>query len=371
VTRTVLHYSDSTVFGGTERAILHLIAGADRSRWRTVLMHDASAPAELVAEARRSGAETYVGPAVRRKYDVGQLVRLTASIRRLRPDVFHAHLHWPLAAKYGVMAAATVRTPVIVATAQLHIELGRSGFVDSQHRVVTSAVDRYIAVSSHVAAALEQRFSVSPAKITVIPNAVDLRLSDAEDAGPPAGWPQSDGAPVVLILARLEPEKGIELAIEAMTRLPDARLVVAGDGSLRTPLEELARAIGVDDRVYFLGHRADAAALLRHSQVFVLPSLREGLPLSVLEAMAAGVPVVATDIGGTREIVRHEQTGLLVPVDEPAALAAAIQRTLTQRDATAGRVAAARALVQQEYSTDVVVRRVFALYDELLGAKDA
>jgi glycosyltransferase involved in cell wall biosynthesis len=367
---TVVQYSDSAVFGGTERAILHLIAGADRARWRTVLMHDAAAPAELVEEAQRNGAETVVRPAVRRKYDVGQLVRLTAAIRRVRPDVFHAHLHWPLAAKYGIMAAATTRTPVIVATAQLHVEIGTSGFVDSQHRLVTSAVDRYIAVSSHVAAALEQRFSVPRDKITVIPNAVNMTAA-VGDPAPPPGWPSQLDAPVVLILARLEPEKGVEVAIQAMTRLPDATLVVAGDGSLRTSLEELARAIGVAERVHFLGYRSDALALLRHAHVLALPSLREGLPLSILEAMAAGVPVVATDIGGTREIVRHEETGLLVPVDQPVALAESIQRTLTQRDATAARVVAAHALVQREYSTDVVVRRVFGLYDELLGGKRA
>jgi len=369
VKRTVVHYSDSAVFGGTERSIVHLLAGTDRSRWRAVLLHDVAASEELVREAQAAGAETSAAPTVRRKYDVSEFVRLAAAVRRLQPAVFHAHLHWPLAGKYGIMAAATARASVIVATAQLHVDLPPAGLVGTQHRVMTSAIDRYIAVSSHVAAALERRFSVPRDKITVIPNAVNLDAAGAAEPGLPANWPIRDGRPAVLILARLEPEKGVDVAIDAMTHLSDADLVIAGDGSLRAALEEHARAVGVDDRVHFLGHRTDVRALLRHAQALVLPSLREGLPLAVLEAMAAGVPVVATDIGGTREVVQHEHTGLLVPVNDSAAFADALRRTLTERDATARRVATARSLVQLEYSTDVVVSRVLALYDELLEAK--
>ena len=365
--RTVIHFSDSTVFGGTERAILHLIAGADPAQWHMVLLHDGAAPDELVVEAERAGAATFVAPSVRRKYDVGRFARLATSIRHQEPSIFHAHLHWPLAAKYGIMAAAAARIPVIVATAQLHVEIASGGFVDTQHRLMTSAVDRYIAVSGHVASALEQRFRVPRDKITVIPNAVDVGAFDARGAAP-AGWPGDTGRPVVLVLARLELEKAVDIAIEAIAGVPDVVLVIAGTGSRRTTLEEQARGLGVQDRVHFLGQRTDVAALLQHAQVFALPSLREGLPLSVLEAMAAGVPVVATDIGGTRDLVTRE-TGLLVPVNDAAALATAIRKTLAEREATAGRVAAARALVRSEYSTDVVVRRVFALYDTLLAGR--
>ncbi|HUQ79573.1 MAG TPA: glycosyltransferase [Gemmatimonadaceae bacterium] len=366
--RTVIHFSDSSVFGGTERAILHLIAGADRTRWRTVLMHDSTAPRELVAEAERAGAETVLTPSVRRKYDVGQFARLATTIRRQEPAVFHAHLHWPLAAKYGIMAAAAARTPVVVATAQLHVEIASGGFVDTQHRVMTSAVDRYIAVSAHVAGALEQRFRVPPAKIVVIPNAVDVGAFTARGSTP-AGWPGVSGRSVVLVLARLEVEKAVGVAIDAIADVPDVDLVVAGTGSLRAALEEQARALGIGDRVHFLGQRSDVAALLEHAQALLLPSLREGLPLSLLEAMASGVPVVATDIGGTRDLVTHDETGLLVPVNDAAALATAIRRTLVEREATARRVTVAREVVRAEYSTDVVVRRVFALYDTLLGGR--
>lgn len=366
MTRTVIHYSDSTVFGGTERAILHLAKGMDRAEWRVVLMHDRAAPSELVDRARAIGAETHVAPRVGGKLDVAHLAELTAAVRRHHADVFHAHMHWPLAAKYGIAAAAAARVPVVVATAQLHVELDHAGFVDLQHRAMTSMIDRYIAVSRDVGAQLQRRFGVPPAKVVVIPNAVDLD-DIAARRGPPPNWPATRGQRVALILARLETDKGIEYAIDAAATLPNVALVIAGAGSRRADLEARASALGIAERVHLLGHRSDAPALLKYADVFVLPSLVEGLPLSVLEAMAAGVPVVATDIPGTREAVEHDVTGLLVPPRDPRALAHAIDRVLGDVDSARAWTLAARERARREFSTDAVVARVTELYVSLLS----
>jgi glycosyltransferase involved in cell wall biosynthesis len=375
VIRTVIHYSDSTVFGGTERAILHLVKGVDRSRWRVVLLHDQAAPQELVGEAHEAGAATHAAPRVAGKLDVAHLAELAAAVRSHRAQVFHAHLHWPLACKYGIAAAAIARVPAIVATAQLHVELDRAGFVDLQHRAMTSVVDRYIAVSRAVGAQLQQRFGVPAAKVTVIPNAVDIGDLDATlpwtapraRGAPPPGWPVTDGRRAALILARLEGDKGIEHAIQAVASLPDVALVIAGTGTYRPELEARTAALGITDRVHFLGYRRDTAALLHCADVFVLPSLVEGLPLSVLEAMAAGVPVVATDIPGTREAVEHDVTGLLVPPRDAEALATAIGRVFGDAASSAARVARARERARREFSAEVVVARVTTLYASLLG----
>jgi glycosyltransferase involved in cell wall biosynthesis len=264
-----------------------------------------------------------------------------------------------------------------VATAQLHVELDRAGFVDLQHRAMTSVVDRYIAVSRAVGDQLQRRFGVPAAKVTVIPNAVDLRELHAPTpwtaprarGTPPPGWPVTDGRRVALILARLETDKGIEDAIQAIAALPDIALVIAGAGTYRPELEARAAALGITDRVHFLGYRRDTAALLHCADVFLLPSRVEGLPLSVLEAMAAGVPVVATDIPGTREAVEHDVTGLLVPARDAEALAAAIGRVLGDAASTAARLTRARDRARCEFSTEVVVARVTALYASLLGER--
>ena len=372
--RTVIHYSDSTVFGGTERALLHLVRGIDRLRWRTVLLHDHAAPPALVGEAKAAGAEVHVVPRVSGKLDVVNLAALTAAVRSHHADVFHAHLHWPLACKYGIAAAAMARVPVVVATAQLHVELDPAGFVDLQHRAMTRVVHRYIAVSRAVAGDLTRRFAVPSAKVTVIPNAVDLRDVDAADmrnGTPPPDWPATTGRRVALILARLEADKGIAYAIDAVAALPDVELVIAGAGTQRAGLEAHAAASGVGDRVRFLGYRRDTAALLRCADVFLLPSLVEGLPLSVLEAMGAGVPVIATDIPGTREAVEHEVTGLLVPARDPRALAAAMQRVFEDAASATARATRARERARREFSTEAVVTRVTALYASLLEDRAA
>jgi glycosyltransferase involved in cell wall biosynthesis len=141
---------------------------------------------------------------------------------------------------------------------------------------------------------------------------------------------------------------------------------VAGEGPERAALEAEARALGVGDRVSFLGFRPDTPSLLASADLFVLPSLIEGLPLSVLEAMAAGCPVVATAAGGTGEIVQDRVTGLLVPPADAEALAAAMQELLRDRPLAARLAGAGRDRVRREFSAAATARSVMSVYDELL-----
>ena len=144
--------------------------------------------------------------------------------------------------------------------------------------------------------------------------------------------------------------------------------VLAGTGPDRATLETLARALGVENRVLFLGYREDIPDLLANCDLFVLPSLYEGLPLSILEAMAAGKPVIASAIGGNNEVILHGENGLLVPKADPAALAAAIRAVLSD-GALAGRLAeGGKSRVQRDFSVEAMVESVSQVYDELAGA---
>jgi glycosyltransferase involved in cell wall biosynthesis len=155
--------------------------------------------------------------------------------------------------------------------------------------------------------------------------------------------------------------------LEAAALVPHAIFVLAGDGPERPALEAQARSLGIEGRVRFLGHRTDIPQLLAVSDLFVLPSLYEGLPLSVLEAMAAGKPVIATQIGGTSEVVTDGETGLLVKPRDSNALAAAIQRLLTDQDLANRLARSALDRVRHEFSSDVMVRRVSRIYQDLLA----
>jgi glycosyltransferase involved in cell wall biosynthesis len=171
----------------------------------------------------------------------------------------------------------------------------------------------------------------------------------------------------VLTVARLDEQKGQRYLLEAAAQVPQARFVLAGDGPLRTSLEAQARSLGLEQRVKFLGYRSDIPDLLAGCDVFVLPSLYEGLPLSILEAMSAGKPVIATQIGGTDEAVIPNETGLLIPPADPAALAAAIRKLLDDRPFARRLALAGQARVECEFSAATMVQRVTNVYTELLA----
>ena len=362
---TVAHFSDSDAFGGTERALLQLLGGLDRARWRPVLLHaDSPGAVQLADEARALDVPTHAvavaGPAAR---GAASLAPVIAALRRERASVFHAHQTWSLSCRYGIVAAALARVPARLATAQLFVEMPRLLGIDLQHALLTRCLHRHVAVSRFVASRLRDRFHVPPEKIVVIPNAA---TSGARAKPAPRSELARNGAgPVVLTVARLDGQKGITHLLDAVAAVPQASFAIAGDGPNRDALEQRAMALGVSDRVRFLGHRNDVPALLAAADLFVLPSLYEGLPLAVLEAMAAGVPVVATAIGGTDEVVRDGETGTLVPPANPEALAAAIGRALFDRDRASRLALAARSLVASEYSVASMVGSVSRLYDQL------
>ena len=364
---TIAHFSDSEAFGGTERALLQLLGGLDRARWRPVLFHaDVPGAAQLASEARALDVPTHaVAVATGASRGIGSIPSIARALRRERAVVFHAHQTWSLSCRYGIVAAALARVPVRVATAQLFVEMPPLIGIDLQHALLTACLDRHIAVSRFVASRLRERFRVSAAKIVVIPNAA---TTDAMASPVPrSDLAESGAGPVVLTVARLDGQKGITHLLDAAVAIPHASFAIAGDGPNRAALEARAAELGVSDRVRFLGHRQDVPSLLAAADLFVLPSLYEGLPLSVLEAMAAGVPVVATAIGGTDEVVRDGETGTLVPPANSDALAAAITRALADRDRASRLALAARSLVAREYSVASMVRSVSRLYEELLA----
>jgi glycosyltransferase involved in cell wall biosynthesis len=183
------------------------------------------------------------------------------------------------------------------------------------------------------------------------------------------------GAPVVGAVSRLAWKKAIVHLVQATPRiveaLPQARVVIAGDGPLRAELEAEAAALGVADHIRFLGSREDSIDLMALFDVFVLPSVVEGMSNALLEAMAVGRPVVATDVGGNSEVVADGETGFLVPASAPDRLAAAIVKLLGAPEMAAEMGAAGRRRVIEHYRVDIMTRRIEAMYDALLREKAA
>ena len=367
--RTVIHFTDSSGFGGAEVALLTLLEGLDRQDWNPVLLHHESPGLRPLLEATsRLGVRAR---SIARARGLLDLPRLMQEVRSERASVFHAHLSWALRCGSGLVAAALAGIPAVIATQQLFRPISSPREILRQ-RLIAIGVDRYVAVSAEMARSLRATPLFPARKIQIIRNAVDVRRFQKASGGALRRSLGGDPArPIVLTLARLDAQKGLFDLLEAAARVPEANFVLAGDGKERKRLEATARMLAIDGRVLFLGHREDVPELLAACDLFVLPSLYEGLPLSVLEAMAAGKPVIATAIGGTEEAVSNGETGLLVPPHDPPALAATIRSVLSdpplgRRLGLAGRERAIR-----EFSAEKMVREVTELYERVLSRRPA
>ena len=300
-----------------------------------------SGPGPLRDAAQRAGA-TYVElrhmrRAISPLQDLLCLFELVALCRRLRPRIMHANSS--KAGILGRLAAWIARVPSRIFTAHGWAFAAYTGatakaylWADRAMRPLTTAT---ICVAENELRLGAAARTCNPRRAFVIHNAVDV------DAAPRAR--PADGPTVVVAVGRLKYPKDTRTLVEAAAQVPgDWRLDLVGDGPERAELEQVS-----GERVHFVGERDDVPELLAGASVFVLSSRSEGFPISVLEAMAAGLPVVASDVGGVREQVEQEVTGLLVPRGDAVALASAIERLvrdpeLRRRMGEAGRARAAR-----------------------------
>jgi glycosyltransferase involved in cell wall biosynthesis len=358
-------FTDAAVFGGAERALLMLLAHLDQRRWLPTLVYN---PTPEIVSLEQGAADLGVPlcplpPLPFGREGLQRLPSFTRFLRQRRPGVFHAHLSWPLAAKFPLAAAVVARVPSI-ATVQLYPEVMFDRSSRLQLRLLSVGVDRYIAVSSGVAERLVRKLGVPAEKTVVIPNAVDVeRFSNVTAAELRRNL--AGDAHLVLSLARLHEQKGLDVLLRAAVELPDARFVLAGEGPERGRLERLARQLGIAERVVLLGTRRDTPELLAACDVLALPSRYEGLPLVLLEAMAAGVPLVASNIPGVDELIVSGENGLLVEPGDPGALAREIRRLLDDRELRRQLALRARATVEQRYAAAAIAERVMSEYDAL------
>jgi glycosyltransferase involved in cell wall biosynthesis len=349
--------------------MLTLLRALDQARWSlTLLYHPSPGIEPLVDRASAAGVPTAALPPMPEGI-VGarRVLPFAALLRRRRADVFHAHLTWPLACKFALAGAVLARVPAVVGTHQLVPAFTMTRRTQLQQRLLGRLVGRYIAVSQDTRTHLLQLFEWPPEKAVVVPNAVvSGRPETPVDEALRARLLRGHRA-VALVPARLDVQKGHRYLLDAVPRVSGVHFVLAGDGQERRALEAHVRELGIERRVTFLGFRDDVPRLMQCSDVVVLPSLFEGLPVSILEAMAASVPVVATAIGGTDEAVVDGVTGLLVPPRDAHALAAAIDRVVSDRRLAGALADAAAVRVAELFGVERLVAGVEAVYDGLLA----
>jgi glycosyltransferase involved in cell wall biosynthesis len=298
------------------------------------------------------------------------VVRFARLLGRLRPDVVHGVL--PHAYVVGAVAAWLAGVPVVVAGRRSLANFKRGRPV---YRLAEPVVNRWTdLVIANCHAVREDTLAserLDPGKVVVVHNGLEVTRYDAPVDPELRAALQVGPGSVVIVVANLIAYKGHTFFLKAWAEVcrawPDAVALLVGDGPERAALEALARELGVAERVRFLGSRTDVPALLAISDLLVHPSTEEGFCNAILEAMAAGRPVVATDVGGNREAVVDGETGLLVPSRAARPLAAAIASMLERPDLAKRMGIAARQRVAAEFDRSVMVRRYEDVYDGLLS----
>jgi glycosyltransferase involved in cell wall biosynthesis len=360
--KTVLHTESSPGLGGQEIRTVDEARWTMERGWRVVAAGRADSP--FVARARACGIETAALP-MRGAWDLASVARLIALIRRERVSIVHTHSS--VDAWLGGFAARATGIPV-VRTRHVSIAL-RRGF----NPVYTWLADRVITSGEAIRRILVQA-GVPADRVIAIPAGVDLARFAFRARSPETAERLGLGAPVIGSVAMFRGSKGHRDLLDAFAIVrasyPTATLLLVGDGIRRRWVEELARQAGLGEAVVFTGFRSDVPALLGAMDCFALASTRtEGVPQSLLQAFAAGVPVVACDVGGIAEVVANGVTGLLVKSESPGALADAIEAVLADRGAADRRAAAARAVVEARSSRGDAVGRLLEVYAGLLASR--
>jgi len=343
----VLHIITRMDVGGSSDDTLILVTRMPRPEFDSALLSGpTSDPVPGLAESLARAAVPWVHvPRLQRPVSVPRdlmaLRDLQRRIRALRPDIVHTHSS--KAGFVGRLAARMAGVPRIFYTPHGHVFHSYYGppitrmFITLE-RFAARFTERIVVLTD---AEAEQHLAVGVGRrgqFVKIPSGVDLTAVRTEAAGGSRVRQElgfSSETPVIGAVARLVPVKGLRYLVAAMPeilrRCPETHLVLAGDGDQRSGLESLARELVVSDRVHFLGFRRDAAAVTAALNVFVLPSLNEGLGRVLVTAMALGVPIVATKVGGVPEVVEDGRQGLLVPSADPQALGQAVTTLLTDR----------------------------------------
>lgn len=355
----VLHLISSAGLYGAEKMMVTLCQALPVHGIEPTLevFHNRHLPNTDVAEHARAHDVAVHMLSCRGRFDPAAVVRLRRDLRELRIDVVHAHGY--KSNLYGFLASA--RSAVhFVSTCHRFDQ----GLRDTLDRPILRRADRVTAVSREAAQSLMSVYGLPAAQVVTIPNGVVV-----PEALPAPAFPPAPGTVVVGMAARLAPEKAPQDLMRAAALVhaecPQVRFLIAGDGPLMPELVQLRAQLGLTEVVALPGFAADMAAVYASLDVVVQPSYREGMPMTLLEAMAAGLPVVATRVGAAPDFVVDSRTGMLVAAGDVAGIAERIERLVTDPGLRRQIGGAARAEVVAKYSADEMARQYAQVYRSL------
>lgn len=366
----ILVFQNRFLIGGQERQTILNVRTMDRDRFEPIVacLHLEGEHLEDLAAAGIRPLLVDIGRKMLRPRVAVAVARLARLLRAERIALVHAQDIYTNA--LGLLAARAAGIPAVVT----RVDLGHHvvGYRRPLTRLATRAADRVL-VNALCIRDLVVREGVEPDRVVVVRNGLDLAAQDRAARAEPAAGAPVDGEWIVNVANMHHPVKGqTDLLIafrEVLRSHPAARLLLVGDGVRRPLLEKLAGELGIATRVHFLGFRRDGAALLARAALAVSASHAEGISNAILEAMAARLPVVATAVGGTPELVRDGVTGMLAPPGSPGALARRMEDVLADPARARRMGERGRRVVQREFDVRQMRLGYDALYDELAAFK--
>ena len=365
----VLYISHAFMVGGAEDMVLNLVRYLPERFAPSVMCINHAGP--IGAEMAAAGVPLRVlglTPGLARPFD---FVRLRDAVFACEPHIVHTFLL--TASLYGRLAAMLAGVPIVIGS-EVNIYQRKARLHTLAERWLMRGTDAVVASAVAVRDFYVEQVGADRAKVEVIHNAVDWSqlqtTMSREEMRASLSIPAA--APVAGIVGRLTEQKAHRVLFDAMARrssLSNLHLIVTGDGELRDELRQRAESLGLSTRVHFTGIRRDVGNVLGAVDLFVMPSFWEGLPLALVHAMGAGLPVVASAVAGVPEVVRHGETGLLVQPGDVDGLANALARLVDDPAERSRLGCAARDYVRPRFGVDGFVGSTTALYDRLLAAK--
>lgn len=368
----LMHLVLSLNIGGLEIVVINLLRQMDREIY-TPFLCCLKEPGSLVHEVDKLGIKTVVLGKNGGGIDFSVLARLAMILKREGIDIIHSHNPGPHF--YAALAGKLAGVSVII-----HTKHGRNPFRNWREpflrKILSCMTDKIVAVSDDANEIAISKEKFSKRRVVTIINGIDIDkyCSNIDVAGKKREIGVSDGDFIIGIVARLASEKDHSMLLDAFRIVLDhanqnVKLVIVGDGALREELERKAHSISIADNVIFLGERRDVPELLATFDLFVLSSVTEGVSMTLLEAMAAELPIVATDVGGNAEVVLDNRTGLIVPPRNPEAMAHAMLRIMGDDDMAKQMGIMGKERVYQKFSSEAMSRKYENIYEYFMRTK--
>lgn len=366
----VMHLIASPKIGGAEKLLLTIVDNIDFDRFDVSIAAYIDSKVELnnfYNEAVKSSARLFPVK-IRHPYDIRQLIQIYRIIATVRPDVIHTHgyktniLGFLMARLFKIPNIATVH-------GWLHTNRKITQLFNRLNLCLLRRFDQVIAVSEQIENVLLRR-GVPASRLVTLRNVPAAKKQHHFDkAAFLEKYSLLPEARCVGFVGRLEPVKGADVFIAAapivLESCPDAQFLIAGEGSELIRLKATVEKLGLGRQVKFLGFLASPGAFFQVLDLYVLPSRDEGIPLSLLEAMSVGVPVVASSVGGVPEVIKDGMNGILVPPGQSRSLAEAICRSLNDQDGGSQRIQAAQQTINERFNIDSWIQRLQTLYVDL------